>query len=118
LKQNLAKSQLGNRSTPQNLTDPANIVITALDLLILLLPHLAPSGASALFQFTLSSNALTYDDNGVQKRAYKVLGKLIECGKVTVNVEEVLKTMDEVVENLSTPAMKVLHTLHTLTQFI
>jgi ribosomal RNA-processing protein 12 len=114
LNQNLAKSQLTSRSTA-NLNDPANIVITALDLLILLLPHLAPSDASALFQLILSPNVLTYNDNGVQKRAYKVLGKLIEYGKVTVNVEEVLKTIDEVVEALSTPAMKVLHTPHVLT---
>ena len=103
-KQNLARS---NRPAVPNSNDPFNVVITALDLLILLLPHLARPDALALFELMLSPDVLTYNDNGVQKRAYKVLGRLIESGKVTVDVEDVLKAIDEVGEALSTPAMKV-----------
>ena len=106
-KQNLARPQHADRPVAPNSNDPVNVVITALDLLILLLPHLARPDALALFELMLSPDVLTYNDNGVQKRAYKVLGRLIESGKVTVDVEDVLKAIEEVGEALSTPAMKV-----------
>lgn len=80
---------------------------TTQDILILLLPHLAPSDGTALFQLCLSSEVLGCKDNGVQKRGYKILAKLVEGGKVPVDAEPVLRQLDQLVDGLTPAAKKV-----------
>lgn len=77
------------------------------DILILLQPYLSSADANALFETCLSSEILGSKDNGVQKRGYKILSKLLEGGKVTIDAEEVLGQLDELVEGLAPAAKKV-----------
>ena len=101
-KQNMAKD-----SESDNSNDTGNLIIISQDLLILLLPHLPPADATTLFQLCLSSEVLNYKDNGVQKRGYKILGKLVDAGKVAVDAEHVLKALDELGDGLLPAAKKV-----------
>jgi ribosomal RNA-processing protein 12 len=80
---------------------------TAQDILILLLPNLPGPDLKVSFDLFLASEVLTSKDNGVQKRGYKILTKVIESGKVDVDVEYTLKKLDEVVDGLSVAAKKV-----------
>ncbi|KXN91076.1 Ribosomal RNA-processing protein 12 [Leucoagaricus sp. SymC.cos] len=75
------------------------------DILILLLPYLSQSDSKALFEFCLTPEVLSGKDNGVQKRGYKILAKLVETKKVDVDILIVLKKLDELLEGM-TPAAK------------
>jgi ribosomal RNA-processing protein 12 len=75
------------------------------DILILLLPYLSPSASSTLFDLCLTADVIGGKDNGVQKRGYKILTKLVESNKVVVDAETTLRQLDELVANL-TPAAK------------
>ena len=77
------------------------------DILILLLPYLSTKDATELFQMCLSSDILGGKDNGVQKRGYKILAKLVHSGKVTVDAEPILGQLDKLVEGLAPAAKKV-----------
>jgi ribosomal RNA-processing protein 12 len=90
---------------PRN--EEENISVTALDLLLLLLPYLSTLNMTALFQLCLSSEVLCAKDNAIQKRAYKVLTKLTESGKVTIDAEAVLKELDALSDGLTSAAKKV-----------
>lgn len=78
-----------------------------LDLLVLLLPYLPSAEASALFESCLSGELLESKDNAVQKRAYKILAKLMEVGKVSVDAQSVLQKLDGFLDGLSPAAKKV-----------
>lgn len=80
---------------------------TAQDILTLLLPYLPETNCKTLFDITLVADVLTCKDNGVQKRGYKILFKLAESGKVTVDAEDVLKKLDQLVDGVNTAAKKV-----------
>lgn len=82
-----------------------------LDLLALLLPYLPSSEASALFESCLSKELLESKDNAVQKRAYKILAKLMEAGKVSIDAQSVLQQLDGFLDGLSAAAKKVCFTL-------
>lgn len=84
------------------------MAITAQDILILLLPNLPDSDLKVLFDFSLTPDILTCKDNGVQKRGYKILTKIIETGKVDVDVDSTLTKLDELVDGLAAAAKKVL----------
>jgi ribosomal RNA-processing protein 12 len=105
-KQNLAKSQAApiHHSGPD---DSGSVTAMTQDILILLLPHLSSTDATALFQLCLTSEILASKDNGVQKRGYKILAKLVESGKVVVDTETVLKQLDGFTEGLAPAAKKV-----------
>lgn len=77
------------------------------DILVLLLPHLSKTDAKALFEFCLTPGVLSGKDNGVQKRGYKILAKLIESEKVEVDMLFVLEKLDELAEGLTPAAKKV-----------
>lgn len=79
------------------------------DILILLLPYLSAIDAKALFELCLTAEVLTSKDNGAQKRGYKILARLLESGKVDVDVVTVLKTLDGLLEGLNPAAKKVHH---------
>lgn len=62
---------------------------------------------SALFQLCLSSEILCAKDNAIQKRAYKILTKLTESGKMTIDAEIVVKQLDALSDGLTSAAKKV-----------
>ncbi|KAJ3791123.1 NUC173-domain-containing protein [Lentinula aff. detonsa] len=103
LKGNIGKSSSAS-GKPGN--DEENIGTTALDLLLLLLPYLSSADMTALFQMCLSSDVLCAKDNAIQKRAYKILTKLTESGKMTVDSEVVLKELEASSEGLTAAAKK------------
>jgi ribosomal RNA-processing protein 12 len=77
------------------------------DILVLVLPHLSNQDASGLFDVILSKEVLTNQDNGVQKRGYKILAKLVELGKMSSDVEPVIERLDELSDGLAPAAKKV-----------
>lgn len=76
------------------------------DLLLLVLPYLSAEDATALFNMYLESDVLESRDNGVQKRGYKILARLIESGKVQVDAATVLKKLEGLVDGLAAAAKK------------
>jgi ribosomal RNA-processing protein 12 len=77
------------------------------DILVLLLPYLSTQDTSELFDTILSKEVLTNPDNGVQKRGYKILARLIEGGKLSLNTETLVKRLDELSDGFSPAAKKV-----------
>ena len=78
------------------------------DILLLLLPYLSPGDDKALFQLSFSREVLLSQDNGVQKRGYKILARLIEKRKDLVeDVPALLERIDELLEGVSQAAKKV-----------
>lgn len=107
-KTNLAKTHQ-ETARPNNTaqSENANLTATAQDILILLLPYMSTADAQALFELCLTPEVLSGKDNGIQKRGYKILSRLLEGGKVTVKSDEVLKRLDELVDGLLPAAKKV-----------
>jgi len=77
------------------------------DILVFILPHLSPQDTSELFDTILSQEVLANRDNGVQKRGYKILARLIEGGKLSLDVEQLIKRLDELSDGLCPAAKKV-----------
>ncbi|KAF8628897.1 hypothetical protein AX15_003680 [Amanita polypyramis BW_CC] len=103
---NLFKTNLANPSSQGSVKSGSMASMTQ-DILILLLPYLSSDDDNALFQLCLSEEVLLSKDNGVQKRGYKILAKLVESGKVHVNgVETLFKRLDELLEGVSQAAKK------------
>ena len=82
-----------------------------LDILVLLLPYLSTQDASELFDAIFSDEVLVNPDNAVQKRAYKILARLVEGGKLPIDVERLFKRLDESSDGLSAAAKKVILTI-------
>ncbi|TFK44425.1 armadillo-type protein [Crucibulum laeve] len=95
---------MSNASAPAGANE-GSMTATSQDILLLLLPYLSSTDATSLFQICLTPEVLSGKDNGVQKRGYKILTKLLESGKVNVDAEAVLRKLDELLEGL-TPAAK------------
>ncbi|KAL0578292.1 pre-rRNA processing protein [Marasmius crinis-equi] len=87
-------------------SDDESTALMALDLVLLLLPYLSSSDAVSLFQLCLSRDILTVKSNGVQKRAYKILTKLTESKKVSIEAEKVLQELESSVDEISSAAKK------------
>ncbi|KDR75247.1 hypothetical protein GALMADRAFT_140774 [Galerina marginata CBS 339.88] len=85
--------------------DIGNMTTTSQDILILLLPHLPAPDSKSLFELTLTPEVLSCKDNGAQKRGYKILAKVVERGKITVDAEPILRKLDDLTDGL-TPAAK------------
>jgi ribosomal RNA-processing protein 12 len=77
------------------------------DILILILPHLSTQDASELLDVILSKEVLTNPDNGVQKRGYKILARLVEASRVSLDVGPMINRLDELSDGLSPAAKKV-----------
>jgi len=73
----------------------------------LLLPNLPQTNCETLIEISLSADVLTCKENGVQKRGYKILAKLVEGGKVAFDTEEILEKLDKMVEGVNPAAKKV-----------
>ncbi|KAI0029666.1 NUC173-domain-containing protein [Vararia minispora EC-137] len=102
-KQNLSTPAPARGAAP---SDAGSTTAMTQDILLILLPHLSPDDASALFELLLSPEVLASADNAVQKRGYKILGKLVEGGKAKFEVSRVLSRLEEVVGKLSSAAKK------------
>lgn len=82
------------------------MTVMAQDLLLLVLPYLSAQDATALLNMYLASDVLESKDNGVQKRGYKVLARLVESGKVQLDAVAVLKKLEGLVDGLAAAAKK------------
>lgn len=105
-KQNLGKSRPSGSGGMQ-VDDNGSVTAMTQDLLLLLLPSLSATDAQTLFDLCISAQVLEDRNTGVQKRGYKILGKLIENGTVTVDPETVIKQLDGVSDGLTAAAKKV-----------
>ncbi|KAG2119918.1 NUC173 domain-containing protein [Suillus discolor] len=97
-KQDIAKAyrkvvDLFRQSLQQS--DNGNTTAMMEDLLILLLPFLDTQDVAALFSTCLAQEVLCHKDNGVQKRGYKILAKLLEHGKVEEDALQTFQRLDE-----------------------
>ena len=92
------------------------MTVVTQDLLLLVLPYLSPEDATALLNMYLGSDVLESKDNGVQKRGYKILARLVESGKVDVDAAAVLKKLEGLVDGLAAAAKK--DRFHLLTSLI
>jgi len=107
-KTNLAKTvQETARPNTTAQSEVANLTATAQDILVLLLPYMSKKDAQALFELCLTQEVLSGKDNGIQKRGYKILARLVEADKVQVEAEDALKRLDELVAGLLPAAKKV-----------
>jgi ribosomal RNA-processing protein 12 len=77
------------------------------DILLILLPFLSSSDATALFELVLSAKVLSNSDNGVQKRGYKILSRLVDSDRAVLNIEDVLHRLEVVSDGLASAAKKV-----------
>ncbi|THU95393.1 ribosomal RNA-processing protein 12 [Dendrothele bispora CBS 962.96] len=102
LKNDLAKTS----QMKSGVSSDESVTVTALDLLLLLLPYLSTTDLNALFQTCLSSTLLAIKDNAVQKRGYKVLARIVESKKTTVDVETVFRELDTLSDSLVPAAKK------------
>lgn len=105
LKQSLAKSAAGQ--VHPILPEQSSPTTMSLDLILLTLPYLSSADANSLFTLCLTTEILEAKDNAVQKRGYKILGKIIESGKIQIDAEAVLKQLDKFLDGLSSAAKKV-----------
>ncbi|KAG1904253.1 armadillo-type protein [Suillus fuscotomentosus] len=108
-KQDIAKAyrkvvDLFRQSLQQS--DNGNTTAMMQDLLILLLPFLDTQDVAALFSTCLAQEVLCHKDNGVQKRGYKILAKLLEHGKVEEDALQTFQRLDELSVGLSPAAKK------------
>lgn len=84
----------------------AHVTIMTQDLLILLLPCLEAQEMSSLVQICTTNEVLCCKDNGVQKRGYKVLAKVLSSGKVETDAPATLQQLDLFTTGLSPAAKK------------
>ncbi|KAJ8514385.1 hypothetical protein ONZ45_g8057 [Pleurotus djamor] len=84
----------------------ANVTTMTQDIILLLLPFLSAQDSSALFSICLSTSVLGSKDNGIQKRGYKILAKLVESQKFPVDAEDVLRKLDSATDGLIPAAKK------------
>lgn len=108
-KQDIAKAyrkvlDLFRQSLQQS--DNGNTTAMTQDLLILLIPFLDTQDVATLFSTCLAQEVLSHKDNGVQKRGYKILVKLIESGKEEGDALQTFRRLDELSDGLSPAAKK------------
>ncbi|RDB25177.1 Ribosomal RNA-processing protein 12 [Hypsizygus marmoreus] len=104
-KTNMADSE---KAPPQHTGqhESGSLTATTQDILILLLPYLSATDATALFQLCMTPEVLGGKDNGVQKRGYKILTKTVESGKISLDAEAVIRRLEELSDGLSPAAKK------------
>ncbi|KAF9227367.1 NUC173-domain-containing protein [Gyrodon lividus] len=84
----------------------ASVTTMTQDLLMLLLPFLDAPDVSSLFQICITEEVLCCKDNGVQKRGYKVLSKLLSSGKVQTDTLVTFQQLEGFTTGLSPAAKK------------
>ncbi|KAI0088037.1 NUC173-domain-containing protein [Irpex rosettiformis] len=101
LKQNLTSGPSQTQGGKDN-----SVTAMTLDLLVIILPHLSPVDGQELFEICLANEITESKDNAVQKRGYKILGKLIEHNKASSDPQQVLQKMDSLLGGLASAAKK------------
>ncbi|KAI9569645.1 armadillo-type protein [Boletus coccyginus] len=84
----------------------ANVTTMTQDLLILLLPWLEAQETMSLVQICMTDEVLCCKDNGVQKRGYKILTKVLSGGNVLTDTLATLQQLDSFTTGLSPAAKK------------
>ena len=84
-----------------------NVVASMQDILLLLVPYLSKKDARTVFQLCLAPEVLKNKDNGVQKRAYKLLTRIVQENKVEVDAEKLFAELDEAADETLAAAKKV-----------
>jgi ribosomal RNA-processing protein 12 len=107
----LFSQNLKNSRDARGSIETSSTVSMTLDILVLLLPYLSTQDASELFDAIFSKEVLVNPDNAVQKRAYKILARLVEGGKLPIDVERLFKQLDGLSDGLSAAAKKVILTI-------
>ncbi|EIW63581.1 NUC173-domain-containing protein [Trametes versicolor FP-101664 SS1] len=104
--QNLSRAK--NISAPSANKGPSadSMTVVTQDLLLLILPYLSSEDATALLNLYLTTEVLESRDNGVQKRGYKTLARLVESGKTQLDAAAVFKTLESLVDGLAAAAKK------------
>ena len=95
------------KQIPTRMDNQGNVVASMQDILILLTPYLSSKESRSISDLCLSPDVLKNKDNGVQKRGYKLLSKLVSLGKIQVDAESLYAKMDEVAEDTLPAAKKV-----------
>jgi len=104
---NLFKQNLTKKQHSRSSTNAGSVTSMTQDILFFLLPHLSTQNASELFDATLSKDVLVNPDNAVQKRGYKILARLAESGKLSLDAEQLFMQLGELSDGLSPAAKKV-----------
>lgn len=108
--------KVSNLLTQNTKQAPSPTTYTTLDLLILLIPHLSPSDGTRLFTLAFADNVVASADGTVQKKAYRILGRLVERGIVdglqegeakNTKVEEVLVRCGALTAGVNVAAKRV-----------
>ena len=105
-KQNLAVTATTSSKSGIS-TDGDGVVTMTQDLLQVLLPYLRGKDAQTLFELSSTEGVLENKDTGVQKRGYKILGKLVESGKIEVAPENFIQLLEGRVDGVSAAAKRV-----------
>ncbi|KAL5506993.1 RRP12 [Sanghuangporus vaninii] len=104
---NLGKLSAGIGAGTKRIGNEQRSVVSAMqDILILLIPYLSHGDAKIVFDLSLSPDVLKVQDNGVQKRAYKLSSKVLLAEKVDIDAESLYAKMDEVAEDTLSAAKK------------
>lgn len=108
----LASTSSGNgaSSRMQGDDEQRTAVANMQDILVLLVPHLSAKDSRTVFDLSISQQVLTAADNGVQKRAYKLAGRILQSDKLDISneIEELFAKLDEVSEQTLAAAKKVI----------
>lgn len=105
-KQNLAVTTAASSKPGMNATGDGVVMMTQ-DLLQILLPYLGHKDAQTLFEFSSTGDVLESRDTGVQKRGYKILTKLVDCGKVQLTPENLIQQLESRVDGVAAAAKRV-----------
>jgi ribosomal RNA-processing protein 12 len=104
---NLFRQNLTKKQPSRTSTNAGSVTSMTQDILFFLLPYLSTQNASELFDATFSNEVLVNADNAVQKRGYKILARLVESGKLSLDAEQLFKQLGELSDGLSSAAKKV-----------
>ena len=82
------------------------------DLLQILLPFLGDKDSQTLFELSSTEDVLENKDTGVQKRGYKILGKLVDGGKIEFTPADFIQQLEGKADGVSAAAKKVCTHIH------
>ena len=102
----LFRQNLQKLSAAPDVQQNANVTTMTQDLLILLLPWLDAQEITSVVQICMTDGVLCCKDNGVQKRGYKILAKVLDNGKAQVDMLSTLQQLDSFTTGLSPAAKK------------
>ena len=105
-KQNLATPVATSSKSGMNANKDGVVTMTQ-DLLQILLPFLGDKDSQTLFELSSKEDVLENKDTGVQKRGYKILGKLIDSGKIEITSEDFIQQLESRADGVFAAAKKV-----------